>query len=238
MTTSRAYDEPLTVGDKLWGQTALEGGRSEFIKKTYRLLALSVVSGLVGGAIGANSPAMVHLFSGWLGWILAMVVLNVMPQIALKARHDPVLGVTALVADGFASGLVLAPILHLASVVAPNLVPTALILTAIVFAAVTGYVMTTRKTFSAPHGLMAGIFLSTIGVIVLNSFLRLGILGMLIAGAIGVFGVLILVYSTSEVLNNAEADSPIPGALMLFAGIFNVFVAALNILLRLADSDD
>jgi len=36
-----------------------------------------------------------------------------------------------------------------------------------------------------------------------------------------------LVYSTS-----ADADSPIPGALMLFAGVFNIFVAALNILLR------
>jgi FtsH-binding integral membrane protein len=28
-------------------------------------------------------------------------------------------------------------------------------------------------------------------------------------------------------------DSPIPGALMLFAGVFNIFVATLNILLRL-----
>lgn len=238
MTNTRAHNEPLTMADKLWGQTALEGNRSELIKKTYLLLALSVVSGLAGGVIGANSPAIVQLFSGWLGWILAMVILNVMPQLALKARHDPFLGATALVGDGFVSGLVLAPILHLASVFAPDLVPTALILTSIVFAAVTAYVMTTRKTFSAPRGLLIGIFFSTIGVMMLNTFLHLGILGMLIAGAIGVFGVLILVSATSEVLNNPEADSPIAGALMLFAGLFNVFVAALDILLRLANSDE
>jgi hypothetical protein len=41
------------------------------------------------------------------------------------------------------------------------------------------------------------------------------------------------VFSTSSVLRTPDADSPIPGALMLFAGSFNVFVAALNILLRL-----
>jgi FtsH-binding integral membrane protein len=64
-------------------------------------------------------------------------------------------------------------------------------------------------------------------------FLNIGFLGILIAAGIGIFGVFILVYATSDVLNNPDADSPIPGALTLFAGLFNVFVAVLNILLRL-----
>ncbi|MEZ5361845.1 MAG: hypothetical protein R2748_05725 [Bryobacterales bacterium] len=81
---------------------------------------------------------------------------------------------------------------------------------------------------------MTGIFISLIGAVILNGFLNLGWLGMAISAGIGVMGVMILVYATSEVLHNPDADSPIPGALMLFAGLFNVFVAALNILLRLA----
>jgi FtsH-binding integral membrane protein len=68
---------------------------------------------------------------------------------------------------------------------------------------------------------------------VLNAFLNIGVLGILIAAGIGILGVFILVYATSDVLNNPEADSPIPGALILFAGLFNVFVAILNILLRM-----
>lgn len=52
------------------------------------------------------------------------------------------------------------------------------------------------------------------------------------------FGVLNLVYTTSNILHNPEADSPIAGALMLFAGLFNVFVAALDILLRSTASDE
>ena len=225
----------LTVGDKLWGQTALEGNRAEVIKKTYLLLTLAVTAGIAGGMVGANSTAMVELFSGWMGWILAMVVLNVVPRIAMAVRHNPLLGVTALLGDGFVAGLVLAPVLHLASVISPDIVQSAMIVTVTVFCAVTFYVMTTRKTFSAPRALMTGIFFSIIGVLVLNVFLQIGLFGMLIAGAIGVFGVFILVYVTSDVLNNPELDSPISGALMLFAGLFMVFVAAINLLLRADD---
>ncbi len=231
---SRLNPSQLTVSDKLLGQTALEGSRAEVVKQTYLLLGLSVAFAVVGGMIGSGTPAIVSLFSGWIGWIIAMVVLNVAPRIAMAARHNPVLGVTALVGDGFVSGLVLAPILAIAAVSAPGVIEGAMMITGLAFCGVTAYVMTTGKTFSAPRGLMAGIFFSIIGVIVLNAFLNIGVLGLLISGAIGVFGVFILVYATSEVLNNPEAGSPIPGALMLFAGLFNIFVAALNILLRLS----
>ena len=105
-------------------------------------------------------------------------------------------------------------------------------MTLVVFGAVTLFVMTSGRTFSAPRGLMLGIAVSIVAAMVLNAFLNIGVLGMLIAAGIGILGVCILVYATSEVLHNPQADSPIPGALMLFAGLFNVFVAILNILLR------
>jgi modulator of FtsH protease len=153
--------------------------------------------------------------------------------VAIAARHNPVLGVTALVADGFVSGLVLAPILRIASRYAPGTIQIAMLMTLIVFGVITLYVMSSKRTFSAPRGLMIGIFVSIIAAMALNAFLNIGVLGILIAAGIGIFGVCILVYATSDVLNNPEADSPIPGALILFAGLFNVFVAILNILLRM-----
>jgi FtsH-binding integral membrane protein len=126
----------------------------------------------------------------------------------------------------------------MASVVAPDIVPAALILTAIVFAGVTFTVMITKAQFSAPRGLMTGMFFAIIGVIVLNMFLDMTFLSMIIAGAIGIFGVFILVNATSQVLNNPEYNEPVAGALMLFAGLFNVFVAILHILLAFAGRDD
>ena len=149
-------------------------------------------------------------------------------------RQDtiPVLGVSALVGDGFLSGIALSPLLWVARSMAPVLILVALGITAFVFIGVTLYVMASGRTFSAPRGLLAGIFVAAIGAMILNSFLHIGLIGILISLAIGALGVCILVFSTSNVLRSPYVDSPIPGALMLFAGVFNVFVATLNILLR------
>ena len=227
---------PVTQG--LFGTTDLDEARSAAIKKTYALLSLSVVSAIVGGFIGSNSPALVQFFSTWMGWIVAMIALNAIPHMAMACRNNPVMGTLALIGDGLVAGLVLAPVLFMASVVAKDIVPAALVLTAIVFAGVTAAVMITKVQFSAPRGLMIGMFFAIIGVIVLNMFLEIGPLGMLISGAIGIFGVFILVNATSQVLNNPEYDEPVVGALMLFAGLFNVFVAIIHLLLAFTGRDD
>jgi modulator of FtsH protease len=223
----------LSGMDKLTGTVTLTGERAVVIKQTYVLFGLSVASALAGGYIGATSETMVRLFSNWLGWILAIILLNVVPRIAIAARHNPVLGIGALVFDGFFAGLAISPLLYIATRVAPTLILASLGITAFVFLGVTGYVMTSGRTFSAPRGLMTGLFFSIIGAVILNGFLNIGLLGILISFAVGAFGVFVLIFSTSTVLNTPDADSPIPGALMLFAGVFNVFVATLNILLRL-----
>ena len=68
-------------------------------------------------------------------------------------------------------------------------------------------------------------------------FLNIGFLGMLIAGAIGIFGVVLLVHATSEVLNNPEYNEPVMGSLMLFAGIFNIFYSLLYLLYAFGRDD-
>ena len=228
-----SYRPDSSPWDNLTGTTALTAQRASVIKQTYVLLGLSVFSAMAGGYIGGTSETLARLFSNWLGWILALVLLNFVPRIAIAVRHNPVLGISALVFDGFISGIAISPLLFVARRVAPDLILAALGITAFVFLGVTGYVMTSGRTFSAPRGLMVGLFFSIMGAMILNAFLNIGVLGILISFGIGIFGVCVLVYATSDVLHTPEADSPIPGALMLFAGIFNVFVATLNILLRL-----
>jgi modulator of FtsH protease len=228
------YRPELSVTDRLLGSTELVGARATVIKQTYLLLGVSVFAAMAGGYIGATSETILTFFTSRWGWIAALVLLNVVPWIAMACRHHPVLGVTALVADGFLAGLAISPLLFLAAVVNPLLILAALGVSGAVFLAITGYVMLTKKTFSAPKGLMIGLFVAVSAGVLANMWLQMGWLGMLISIGVGVMGVLGLVYSTSGVLNSADADSPIPGALALFAGLFNVFVATLNILLRLA----
>src|SRR5262249_43145763 len=150
-------------------------------KQTYGLFALSVFAAIAGGYIGGTSETMARLFSGIFGWILAIVLLNVVPRIAIAVRHNPVLGISALVFDGFISGIAISPLLFVTRMVAPNLILAALGITAFVFVGVTAYVMTSGRTFSAPRGLMTGMFFAIMGAMVLNAFLNIGFLGILIS---------------------------------------------------------
>ena len=226
------YQEQPSALQKLTGTIALSAEQAVVIKQTYLLFGVSVFCAIAGGYVGATSETLVQFFSTRIGWVVAILMLNVVPRVAIAARNNPVWGVTALVADGFVSGIALAPLLYFASMAGPQLILMAFAVAGCVFLGVTGYVMMSGRTFSAPRGLMAGLFFSTIAIILLNSFLHIGILGIVVSLGIGVLGVCTLVYSTSSVLRSAAGDSPIPGALSLFAGMFNVFVATLNILLR------
>ena len=237
-----SYGQPLSVGDKLFGQTTLAGDQSSVIKKTYVLLGLSVAAAVAGVTFGLNAGvAQLILNTGIIGWIVIMVALNVIPYVAMAARHSTILGPVALLADGFLSGIVISPMILIATqymgTSGSQAVFDACVITGIIFLSITGYVMTSKRTFSAPRALMTGLFFGTIGLVGLNIFFNSPIVSLLISGAIGIIGVFMLVSATSDVLNNPEADSPIPGALMLFAGLFNVFVAVLSILMSFGGDD-
>ena len=221
----------MSLGQSLFGSVQLDELHSRAIKKTYLLLSLAVFAGIGGGFVGSNSPALIQFFSGWVGWIVAMVALNAIPYIAMACRNNPFLGTLAITADGFIAGLILAPILYIANHVAPNVVPMAGLLTLVIFMGVTASVMFIGKVYSAPRALMIGLFVSVIGVVVLNMFITSSILTLVISLAIGIIGVLVLVQATSQVLNNPEFNEPVMGAVMLFSGLFNIFVALLHILL-------
>lgn len=226
--------------DNLFGTTPLEGTQAALIKKTYALLTVSLVTAVGGGYIGATSLPLVQFFASPIGWLLAMIMINAVPRIALWAStKNPTLAMLALAADGFLSGIALAPLLWLATYLAPDghLIPAALGVTGAVFVSVTGYMLTTKQVFSAPRGLMTGMFFALIAAMGLNMFLGLSALATVISIGVGIFGVLMLVYATSTVLKDPEYDNPIQGALMLFAALFNIFVSALRLMMRFYSRD-
>src|SRR3984885_11025287 len=131
------YNPQVSVWHKLTGTTPLTAQTAVVIKQTYLLFGLSVFMAIVGGYIGATSETLARFFSGWLGWIAALLLLNIVPRIAIGVRHNHQLGVAALVADGFVSGIALSPLLWVARLIAPELILVALGITAFVFVGVT-----------------------------------------------------------------------------------------------------
>src|SRR4051795_3157039 len=120
------YTSPTSIWDKLSGTTTFTGRSVAVVRQTYLLFGLSVFSALAGGYIGATSETLARFFSGWMGWMAALLLLNLVPRIAIAVRHNHQLGVAALVGDGFLSGIALSPLLWVARLVAPQLIFVAL----------------------------------------------------------------------------------------------------------------
>ena len=226
----------LSFTEKLFGTTELDSDRAVLVKKTYALLLVSVAMSVVGGYTCMTSPSMLGFFFRPVGWIAALVLLNLVPYFALWAsRQSPGVGIIALAADGFISGAVLGPLLVVASYYQPGAIVAALAVTGGVFSVVTGYVMFSKQRFSAPAGLLAGMFFVLVIAMFVNAFVQITFFGLMITIGIGIFGVVSLIYATSDILHNPDYENPVQGALMLFAALFNIFVTVLRLLLRSRD---
>jgi modulator of FtsH protease len=228
-----------SLTERLTQNMAIDAERTSMIRKTYWLLSLAVVGMMVGGKVGSSSSAVLSLFSGWVGWIVAMVALNAVPIIAMKFRYNPTVGTLALFADGFIAGLVISPMLYVAQRFAgPGVIESAAWITFAIFAFVTATVHFTKTNWSPSRTLVSGLFFTIIGAVILNFFFQTTFLVLLISIAIGAFGIITLVSATSEVLQDPDIDTPVPGALSLFAGIFLVFQSALSLLMAFTGGGD
>ncbi len=227
--------QELSWSEKLSGSLAMDSDRVLIIRKSYLLLFLAVAGMAVGGYTGINSPVILNLFRGWMGWILAMLALNAVPILAMKFQDNPTMGTLMLFLNGFIAGVVLSPMLYVAQMMSGyQIVSSAGLITLFVFISVTVYVFVSGTRWQPSRALWFGIFAGIMGAIVLNMFMALSIIGTLIAVGIGVMGVIALVSSTSEVIHNSELRSPVPSALMLFSGVFMIFQSVLYLLMSFA----
>lgn len=206
--------------------------RARTIRNAYFLLLLAVAGGFAGGSYGMTQEWLIRLFTGWMGWILGLLILNAVPMLAMRFRDAGALGAAMLFVNGFLSGIVLSPMLFIASRIAPDALPSAVWLTLGTGAVATAYVVAFGVRFKRSVGLTVGFFAATMGVIVLNQFLHMEWLSLLIGAAVAGIGVYGLLTTTSALWHEDHLD-PVGAALMLFAGCFNTFVGILSLLMRL-----
>jgi len=132
-----------------------------------------------------------------------------------------------------AESLIFVPLLYIAAIFGgDNIIPTAAIITGLLFLGLTVTAFTTRKDFS---------FLGPI--LCVGSFVALGIigaacvfgfsLGILFAGAMVLFAGGAILYSTSKIIHSYNTDQHVAASLSLFAAVALLFWYVLRILLSL-----
>jgi len=215
--------------------------RKNMIHTTYLYLAVAVVGCMAGAWFGAHSVAVLRFFSslGIFGFLGILFALNMLPGLAISvAEKNPRMAIPALGGFGAFAGLILAPMVAMglyysqgSAAGGGNLVSTACIVTGAIFASVTAYVFM-NKTEIRPVGAMGwGILGFFLVAIPLQIFFQSSILYLAISGIIGLIGVYQLALGTSQLATNPNFNSPAAGALILFAGVFNLFQVILSVLM-------
>ena len=197
---------------------------NKVIRNTYILLSMTLLfSALTAGvsmALNLPHPGMMLTLVGYFGLLF----------LTTKFRHST-LGLTFVFGLTGFMGYALGPILN-AYLAMPNgsqIVMTAMAATGVIFLALSGYALTSRKDFSFLGGfLMVGIlvaFLAGLGAIVFGMpALSLAVSSMFVLLMAG-----LILYQTSNMVRGGETNY-IMATVTLYVSIFNLFTSLLHLL--------
>ena len=111
----------------------------------------------------------------------------------------------------------------------PQLIATALGGTGMIFFALSGYALTTRKDFSYLSGfLFVGVMVAFLAMIA-NIFFQIPALNLGISAVFVLISSGLILFQTSEIINGGETNY-ISATVTLFVSIYNLFLSLLNLL--------
>ena len=201
--------------------------RSAFLRRTYTHLFLAV-AGFVGFELFLfNAGLALPIARGMLSvpWLLilgAFMVAGWLARSVAASAASPPLQYAALGGYVVAQGLIFVPVLVVAHLRMPGVLPAAALTTLVAFAALTALVFVTRQDFSFMRGiLMWGGILALVLIVAAAIF---GFeLGVFFSVAMVAFAGAAILYDTSNVLHHYPENRAVGAALELFASVALLF---------------
>lgn len=197
---------------------------NKVIRNTYTLLSMTLLfSALTAGismSLKLPHPGLLLTLVGYFGLLFATT----------KFR-DSSLGLAFVFALTGFMGYTLGPILnsYLAMANGSQVVMTAMAGTGVIFLALSGYALTSRKDFSFIGGfLMTGIlvaFLAGLGAV----FFEMPVLSLAVSAMFVLLMSGLILYETSNIIHGGETNY-IMATVTLFVSIFNLFTSLLHLL--------
>ncbi|MBO9481329.1 MULTISPECIES: Bax inhibitor-1/YccA family protein [Gammaproteobacteria] len=203
---------------------------NKVLRNTYMLLGMTLLFSAVtaGVAMALQISQMTALVLSLVGFGLLFVV---------NKTADSAKGIVAVFAFTGVLGAALGPMLnhYLGMANGPSLIMQALGGTAVVFFALSGYVLTTRKDFSFMGGfLMVGLIVAVVASIALI-FFNIPAASMALSALIVLLMSGFILFDTSRIIHGGETNY-IRATVSLYLDIYNLFTALLHLLG--ASSDD
>lgn len=146
-------------------------------------------------------------------------------------RNSPLGIVSAFAFTGF-MGYTLGPILNLYMANfsnGPQLIATALGGTGMIFFALSGYALSTRKDFSFLSGFLFIASMVALLAMIAGIFFQIPALQLAISAAFMLIASGLILFQTSEIIHGGETNY-ISATVGLFVSIYNLFISLLNLL--------
>ncbi len=216
-----------------------ENARAVFIRKTYQHLALAILAFVGIEYVLLNSPlapAMARAMTGGFSWLIVLGAFMGVSYIANKwaysssSRSMQYAGLALFIV---AEAVIFVPLLLIASLYAPDVIPTAGIFTLLLFAGLTYTAFTSGKDFTFLGGMLkigGFVALGFIGVSILFGFQ----LGMLFSAVMILFAAGAILYDTSNIIRHYRTDQYVAASLSLFASVALLFWYIVQFLMSLS----
>lgn len=206
------------------GESVLQ--TNKVLRNTYMLLGLtlafSAFTAFLAASMNLPHPGMIITLVGFYG------LLFLVHKTANSAMG--LLSVFAL--TGF-MGYTLGPILGMINAIGPQgaeIIMTALGGTALIFFALSAYVLTTKKDMSFLGGMMVAGFFVLIALFIANLFLNMPAIGLALSGLFILFSAGAILMQTSAIIHGGERNYVL-ATVTLYVSIYNIFVSLLNLLM-------
>lgn len=204
---------------------------NKVLRNTYTLLAMTLAfSAAVAGmsmAMGLPHPGFIVTLVGFYGLLF----------LVHKTANSGA-GVLSIFAFTGFMGYTLGPILNMViGAGGGEMVMTALGGTALIFFALSGYVLTTKKDMSFLNGMLfAGFWVLLIGVVA-NIFLNIPALSLGLSAMFILFSSGVILVQTSDIIKGGERNY-IMATVTLYVSLYNIFISLLSLLMAFGGNDD
>ncbi len=198
-----------------------------FMKRTYQLLAASMVAAAVGAYVTMPYAQTVYEYKWFIfGFELLMLFVGLR-----MTRNHPGLNLAALFLFTFVTGVSLVPLL--ASLIGAGngaVIGNAFLMTAVLFGALSLFAINSKTDFSSwGKPLFITLIVVIIASLINYFFIQNSIMHIFItAGILLLFG-LFTIYDTQNIANGAY-DSEVDAAISLYLDFLNMFTAILQLL--------
>ena len=212
--------------------------RAAFIRRTYMHLAMAVLLFIVLEFFMLQSSlpkAMLSFIAaGSYNWLMILggfMILGWLARSFASSVQSPFLQYMGLLGYVLVEAVIFVPILAIAAAFSsPQLIPTAGIMTLLLFFGLTMTVFITRQDFSFLRSFLTIGFFIALGLIICGTIFGFD-LGVIFSSAMVLLAAAAILYDTSNVLHHYRTDQHVAASLELFASVALLFWYVLRLLM-------